>query len=160
MKTAGNTTDHFDLGGNRISFFSQRISHSYFLGQWVGITQTYIINLLKELNLELYEQYVEGKKWMQMGHDKPWTYEGGLPTAAEFYTQYSALEMADLLRAYPVITKLVESVDLKNVMNTPNAKQLDALTVEEWCRQNGSTRFFQDVCEASTMVAYGVRAMR
>jgi monoamine oxidase len=142
LKTAGNTTDKFDLGG-----------------QWVGITQTYILNVLKDLNLETYEQYTEGKKWLQMGHEKPWTYNGSLPTAADFYNQYSAFEMADILRAYPIIKKLVDSVDLKNVMNTPNAKKLDALTVEEWSRQNGQTRFFQDLCEASTMVAYGVRAM-
>jgi monoamine oxidase len=142
LKTAGNTTDKFDLGG-----------------QWVGITQTYILNTLKELNLETYEQYTDGKKWLQMGHDKPWTYEGSLPTATDFYNQYSAFEMADIMRAYPIIKKLVDSVDLKNPMNTPNVKQLDALTVEEWARQNGQTRFFQDLCEGSTMVAYGVRAM-
>lgn len=54
----------------------------------------------------------------------------------------------------------MESINLKNLHETPNAKELDALTVEEWFRQNGNHRFFTDIGEVSTMSVYGVPAAR
>ena len=68
--------------------------------------------------------------------------------------------MINFLIAYPKLLKLVQSVNLKNLHETPNAKELDALTVEEWFRQNGSIRFFIDIGDVSTMSVYGVPSAR
>lgn len=56
--------------------------------------------------------------------------------------------------------KLIDSVNLKNLHETPNARELDAVTVAEWFRQNGFVRFFTDIGEVTTMSVYGVPAAR
>lgn len=54
-----------------------------FSGQWVGRTQTHILDLVKELDLEMYDQYTDGTKWMQIGSSKKRKYTSSLPKAEE-----------------------------------------------------------------------------
>ncbi|KAE9547509.1 hypothetical protein FO519_009279 [Halicephalobus sp. NKZ332] len=53
LKCAGGETEKWDIGG-----------------QWVGETQIHIINLIKELDLETYDQHAGGITWMQIGSSK------------------------------------------------------------------------------------------
>ncbi|KAE9548507.1 hypothetical protein FO519_008283 [Halicephalobus sp. NKZ332] len=62
LKCAGGETEKWDIGG-----------------QWVGKTQTHIIDLIKELDLETYDQYSEGTKWIQIGNSKHREYDSRFP---------------------------------------------------------------------------------
>uniref|UniRef100_A0A914Q9H4 Amine oxidase n=1 Tax=Panagrolaimus davidi TaxID=227884 RepID=A0A914Q9H4_9BILA len=128
-------------------------------GQWVGRTQRHLLELMKELGVEKYDQFSDGIKWMQIGRFKPRTYTSDLPKASEI-GQYSVFELINFLIAYPKLIKLIESINLKNLHETPNAKDLDALTVEQWFKQTVNDRFFVDIGEVSTMSVYGVPAAR
>ncbi|KAI1697563.1 NAD(P)-binding rossmann-like domain-containing protein [Ditylenchus destructor] len=52
-------------------------------GQWVGLTQTHILDLIKELGLDIYPQYAEGKKLAQLGKTKIRSYSSSLPSTKE-----------------------------------------------------------------------------
>jgi hypothetical protein len=39
-------------------------------GQWIGTTQTHILQLMKELNVDQYPQHIKGTKLAQIGGTK------------------------------------------------------------------------------------------
>ena len=82
LKTA-NGTDQWDLGG-KSWLKSEYLTYECRLsGQWVGITQSDLLNLMQELNVEYYPQYTSGKKLAQIGGVKIRPYNATLPSSNE-----------------------------------------------------------------------------
>ncbi|KAE9551646.1 hypothetical protein FO519_005144 [Halicephalobus sp. NKZ332] len=142
LKCAGGGTEKWDIGG-----------------QWVGRTQTHIIDLINELDLETYDQYSEGTKWMQVGSLKQKKYIYLLPKAEE-KSPLSFFEARDFLKYNTKISNLVESIHVNDVLSSLNAKKYDAITMKEWFRKNASTRYLIDVADTVAKNTFGVPAAK
>ncbi len=79
LRTASGT-DQWDIGG-----------------QWVGNTQSYLLDLLKELNIEIYPQFVDGTKCGQFGSTKIRHYDTSLPIEG-LMKLYGPLEAIDIAK--------------------------------------------------------------
>jgi len=142
LKCAGGGTEKWDIGG-----------------QWVGRTQTHILDLVKELDLEMYDQHTNGAKWMQIGNSKKRKYTSSLPKAEEI-GQFSIFEALDFLKSYTAIQSLIKSTDVKDFLASPSAKEYDKISVKEWFEQHAYTRFFVDIADMITKTVFGVPAAR
>ena len=55
-------------------------------GQWVASSQPDILEMLEELNIETYPQYIDGTKVMQVGHDNVVrTYQSDIPSLGSYW---------------------------------------------------------------------------
>lgn len=82
MKVANDSTDKWDIGGLDFAHMLVRLKKK-FSGQWVGSSQRHMLELIKELGVEMYEQFSDGTKWMQLGKQAPRKYTSDLPKASE-----------------------------------------------------------------------------
>lgn len=103
-------------------------------GQWIGPSQTRMYELCKELNLEVYPTYNEGKnviftkgKLKTMGSGKD-----ALPKVNIF-------ELLDLGRIVKKINKMAASIDLNEPWNHPKAAEWDGQTFESWIQKSAFT---------------------
>uniref|UniRef100_A0A1I7Y036 Amine oxidase n=1 Tax=Steinernema glaseri TaxID=37863 RepID=A0A1I7Y036_9BILA len=142
LRAANGKTDRWDLGA-----------------QWVGNSQKYILRLLRELQIDTYRQYDEGTKWLQAGSTaiRPFDTQ---KWSLSFLKQYSLLEACDAAKTLWTLEKLVNTVDVDDIFNTPNAKLFDSLSVEERVRQHTSSRLVRDVLEVATKSIYGIPTKR
>ncbi|KAE9556646.1 hypothetical protein FO519_000052 [Halicephalobus sp. NKZ332] len=140
LKCAGGGTDKWDIGG-----------------QWVGKTQPHIFNLIKELNLEIYRQYTEGTKWIQVGDSEGKTYD---PTDSgmEHVNKFPLFETLDFLKSYKALSEIISSIDVKDILSSPKADEYDRITVKEWFERNTNTRLLLDVGEVVSKNLFGVPA--
>uniref|UniRef100_F1LGV8 monoamine oxidase n=1 Tax=Ascaris suum TaxID=6253 RepID=F1LGV8_ASCSU len=104
---AANGNDQWDLGG-----------------QWVGLTQTYIIELLKELAIETCQQYDDGTKFIQAGCLDIRPYSALYPSARDF-KRYSIWEIIDFLLTYSKIERLIQQIDVSDPYSHPEAISWD-----------------------------------
>ncbi|XP_061118056.1 probable flavin-containing monoamine oxidase A [Conger conger] len=107
-------------------------------GQWVGSTQTHVMDLIRELGLEVYPQYTEGKKVHHMGapESKARTYTGSLPFS-------SPLVLLDTTLFLWKIEKLCKTVSVEDPISTPNALQYDSMTLHTYMEQHIWTKELQ-----------------
>lgn len=55
-------------------------------GQWVASSQPDILEILEELNIETYPQFIDGTKVMQVGHNNVIrTYQSDIPSLGSFW---------------------------------------------------------------------------
>ncbi|KAI4876370.1 hypothetical protein NFI96_017831, partial [Prochilodus magdalenae] len=104
-------------------------------GQWVGSSQTHVMELIKELGLEVYPQFTEGKKVHHMGgaNAKISTYTSSIPS-------FSPLVLLDFVQFLWRIEGLCKTVSVEDPMKTPNAQQLDSMTVQSYMDRHIWTR--------------------
>ncbi|XP_072014591.1 amine oxidase [flavin-containing] A-like [Amphiura filiformis] len=107
MKTADGT-GVFDLGSAR-----------------VGTAQTEMLEFIKELGLETYEQYGTGNKFWQLGDGKMKKWSGNIPPLP--YTS-----LLDLLRFFKKVDSLSKEVNLENPAASKHAEEWDKTTMEEF----------------------------
>ncbi|KAK6171149.1 hypothetical protein SNE40_019399 [Patella caerulea] len=131
LKTA-NGTDYWDIGG-----------------QWVGRSQPHIMNLLKELGLETYQQYTNGTKCMQLGDFKPRTYKSDIPSL-------SILALLDLENFIWKIERMRKKVSCHNPWSCPDAVYWDSITVDTFCRQTLWTKGAFDTLYSATRGVLGM----
>ncbi|KAJ8346967.1 hypothetical protein SKAU_G00283680 [Synaphobranchus kaupii] len=100
-------------------------------GQWVGSTQTHVMNLIQELGLEVYPQYAEGEKVHHMGtpEAKARTYTSSLPFS-------SPLVLLDTTVFLWKIERLCKTVSVEDPISTPNAVQYDSMTLHTYMEQH------------------------
>ncbi|KAK1884059.1 putative flavin-containing monoamine oxidase A [Dissostichus eleginoides] len=98
-----------------------------FGGQWVGSTQTHILELIKELGLETYPQFSIGKKVHHMGGPgaKVRTYSTSIPAL-------SPLVLMDLTQLLWKIDRLLATVCVQDPSMTPGAVELDSMTLQSY----------------------------
>ncbi|KHN85210.1 Amine oxidase [flavin-containing] A [Toxocara canis] len=139
---AANGNDRWDLGG-----------------QWVGLSQTHIIELLNELGIETCQQYDEGTKLIQAGCPEIRPYSTLYPSVRDF-KRYSIWEILDFLMSYTKIERLVKQTNVIDPFLHPAANSWDRTTLDEWVRQNCSTRATVDAYEICSRVTCGVESKR
>ncbi|XP_049909125.1 probable flavin-containing monoamine oxidase A [Epinephelus moara] len=105
-----------------------------FGGQWVGRTQTHILELIEELGLETYQQFNIGKKVHHMGGPgaKVRTYRTSIPAL-------SPVVLMDLTQLLWKIDRLCATVCVEDPSRTPNAVELDCMTLHSYIEQHAWT---------------------
>ncbi|MEM6803755.1 MAG: FAD-dependent oxidoreductase, partial [Bacteroidota bacterium] len=103
-------------------------------GQWIGPSQTRIYELCKELELELYPTYNEGKNLFYLnGKRKP------MKPKKDALPPFNVFELLDLDRIVKKIRKMTAEIDLKEPWKHPKAKEWDQHTYETWIQCNPLT---------------------
>ncbi|KAM3600356.1 uncharacterized protein V6R79_021915 [Siganus canaliculatus] len=122
-----------------------------FGGQWVGSTQTHVLELIKELGMVTYGQFTTGKKVIHTGGPgaKVHTYKSSIPTL-------SPLELLDLSQLMWRIERLRATVCLEDPSRTPNAAQLDSMTLHSFIEQHAWTSGVKEVMGVSTRTLFGM----
>ncbi|XP_059214605.1 LOW QUALITY PROTEIN: probable flavin-containing monoamine oxidase A [Centropristis striata] len=120
-----------------------------FGGQWVGSTQTHILELIKELGLETYPQFNVGKKVHHIGGPaaKVRTYRSSIPAL-------SPVVLMDLTQLLWKIDRLCATVCIQDPSRTPNAVQLDSMTLHSYIEQHSWTAELKDeigLCSRSVL---------
>ncbi|XP_074546838.1 putative flavin-containing monoamine oxidase A [Halichoeres trimaculatus] len=115
---AANGTDRWDLGG-----------------QWVGSTQTHVLELIEELGLETYSQFSAGTKVHHMGGPggRVQTYSTSIPAV-------SPLVMFDLFQFLWKMDRLCATVCVQDPFLTLNAAELDSMTLHSYIEQHAWTK--------------------
>ncbi|XP_047425520.1 probable flavin-containing monoamine oxidase A [Mugil cephalus] len=122
-----------------------------FGGQWVGSTQTHIFELIKELGLEVYTQFNTGKKVLQMGGptSKVRTYKTSIPAL-------SPLVLMDLTQLLWKIDRLSATVCVQDPSKTPNAVELDSMTLHSYFQQHAWTAELKEQMELCSRSVFGM----
>ncbi|KAB5543816.1 hypothetical protein PHYPO_G00084020 [Pangasianodon hypophthalmus] len=120
-------------------------------GQWVGSSQTHIMDLIQELGLEVYPQFTEGKKVHHMGgaNAKISTYTSSIPS-------FSPLVLLDFMHFIWRIERLCKSVCVENPMKTPDALQLDSMTLQSYMDKHIWTTQLTQELELCTRSVFGM----
>ncbi|XP_041826922.1 probable flavin-containing monoamine oxidase A isoform X2 [Melanotaenia boesemani] len=123
-----------------------------FGGQWVGSTQTHVMDLIKELGLEIYPQFNTGKKVIHMGGptSKVRTYSSSIPTM-------SPLVLMDFTHLLSKIDRLCGTVCVQDPSKTPNAVELDSMTLHSFVEQHAWTAEIKEHIEVCTRAAFGMQ---
>ncbi|WP_133645485.1 flavin monoamine oxidase family protein [Paraburkholderia flava] len=115
-------------------------------GQWIGQTQTHAVAVCEELGLDLYEQYADGRRLLEMG-GRLHSYRGTIPRMSPF-----ALLDAD--RAMRLIDQAAKSVDPESPWTARNAARWDRMTVEQWLQNTVYTRGGRSLMEIAIRALY------
>ncbi|XP_060924547.1 amine oxidase [flavin-containing] A [Limanda limanda] len=131
---AANGVDRWDLGG-----------------QWVGSTQTHLLELMKELGLETYPQFNTGRKVHHMGGPggKIRTYKTSIPAL-------SPIVLLDFTQLFRKIDKLCATVCVEDPSKTPNAVELDSMTVHSYFEKHGWTAELKEEMGVSCRSVFGM----
>lgn len=97
-------------------------------GQWVGPTQTRLLELAKELGVVTYPQYADGKNLVDIAGHRA-LYEGETPELAPG-------AMAEFAEVVAKIDALAATIPAARPWRAPDAEHLDAQTVESWLSLN------------------------
>ncbi|XP_053542970.1 amine oxidase [flavin-containing] A isoform X5 [Ictalurus punctatus] len=120
-------------------------------GQWVGSSQTHVMDLIQELGLEVYPQFTEGKKVHHMGgaNAKIRTYTSSIPS-------FSPLVLLDFMHFLWRMESLCKSVCVENPMKTPDALQLDSMTLQSYMDKRIWTTQLMEELELCTRSVFGM----
>ncbi|XP_062340788.1 amine oxidase [flavin-containing] B [Osmerus eperlanus] len=104
-------------------------------GQWVSSSQTHVMDLIHELGLEVYPQYTAGKKVQHIGGPRAriQTYSTSIPAL-------SPLVLLDLTQLLWKIDRLCASVSVEDPSRTPNAAELDSMTLQTYLERHAWTQ--------------------
>ncbi|XP_023193750.1 probable flavin-containing monoamine oxidase A [Xiphophorus maculatus] len=122
-----------------------------FGGQWVGSTQTHIMELIKELGLEVYPQFNDGKKVLHVGGpaSRVRTYRTGIPAL-------SPLVLLDFIQMLWKFDRLCRTVCVQDPLRTPNAAELDSMTVHSYIEQHAWTEELKEQMGVCSRSVFGV----
>ena len=113
-------------------------------GQWVGPTQTRLLELAAELGVPTFKTYGEGEHLLE--------WRGGLQRYTGLIPRVSPLVIADSARVQLKLDRLARRVPLEAPWAAPNARELDSQTFETWlrrtCRTRGAYTTFELMAEA------------
>uniref|UniRef100_A0A665V936 Amine oxidase n=1 Tax=Echeneis naucrates TaxID=173247 RepID=A0A665V936_ECHNA len=131
---AANGIDRWDLGG-----------------QWVGSTQTHILELIKELGLETFLQFNIGKKVLHMGGPdaRVRTYRTSIPAL-------SPAVLIDFTHLLWKIDRLCATVCVQDPSKTPNAVELDSMTLHSYIEQHAWTAELKEEIGLCTRSVFGM----
>jgi monoamine oxidase len=101
-------------------------------GQWVGPTQHEVMALVRELGIETYPTYGEGKNLFEDERGKLRRYSGTIP-------RLGPLVMLDYGRADLKLKRLIKKVSPDAPWKSDDAKRLDEQTFATWIRRNART---------------------
>ncbi|KAM7393180.1 hypothetical protein PAMA_008027 [Pampus argenteus] len=122
-----------------------------FGGQWVGSTQTHILELIKELGLETFPQFNTGKKVHHVGGPgaKVRTYGNSIPAL-------SPVVLMDLTHFLWKIDRLCATICVDNPSRTPNAVELDSMTLHSYIEQHAWTTELKEEMGLCSRAVFGM----
>ncbi|KAM6975907.1 putative flavin-containing monoamine oxidase A [Tautogolabrus adspersus] len=122
-----------------------------FGGQWVGSTQTHVLELIKELGLETYPQYNTGKKVHHMGGP-----DGKVRTNSTSIPLLSPLMILDFAQLLWKIDRLCAGVCVEDPSRTPNAAELDSMTLHSYVEQHAWTEELKEELGMCSRSVFGI----
>lgn len=131
LKTA-NGTDRWDVGG-----------------QWVSRNQKAVMNLLKELEVEIYDQWETGSKIMQSSDGIIRKYSSSLPPL-----RY--LSLLDMWWFTYKVEHLCKQVPIDDPCKCQNAAEWDGMTLETWKQQTIWTAIVKEILDTAVGVVFGL----
>ncbi|KAM4527547.1 putative flavin-containing monoamine oxidase A [Odontesthes bonariensis] len=122
-----------------------------FGGQWVGSTQTHLLDLIKELGLELYPQYNVGSKVLHVGAptSKVRVYRTSIPAL-------SPLVLLDFTQLLWKIGRLSGTVCVGDPSKTPRAAELDGMTLHSYLEQHAWTAEIKEQIGVCSRAVFGM----
>lgn len=106
-------------------------------GQWVGPTQTHVLNLIDELGLQTFDTYVAGDNLYYRGGTLT-KYSGAIPPA----NPASLIEVAVTIQR---LNDMARTVPVDAPWNAPNATEWDSQTFDTWLRDSNLTPEARDL---------------
>jgi monoamine oxidase len=125
-RVGGRTLNH-PIGGGKIIEVG---------GQWVGPTQTRVLELMRELELESFPTYQTGEHVIE--------YEGELRRYTGTIPRISKRLLADFGQAQWKLDRMARKVPAEAPWTAPKAKEWDSQTLWSWMRRNVYTRGARD----------------
>ncbi len=124
-----------DLGGGKVVEVG---------GQWVGPTQTAMLELARDVGVETFTTYNEGQNVIEWKGELK-RYRGAIP-------RISPVILADTLRVQRKLERLAKTVPTETPWTAPDARRLDSMTFQTWLDANavteGARTLFEIGCEA------------
>ena len=105
-------------------------------GQWVGPTQTRVLELMGELGLESFPTYQQGEHLIE--------YRGKLHRFTGTIPRFSKRLLADFGQAQWKLDRMAKKVPAEAPWTAPKAKEWDRQTLWSWMRRNVYTRGARD----------------
>ncbi len=113
-------------------------------GQWVGPTQTRLLEVAEELGVETYPTHDEGFNVIE--------WRGGLKRYKGAIPRINPVILLDTLRVQRKLERLARTVPTDAPWTAPGARELDGQTFHTWlrrtCRTSGTYTIFEMGCEA------------
>jgi monoamine oxidase len=134
-RVGGRTLNH-SIGGDKIVEVG---------GQWVGPTQTRVLELMRELGLDSFPTYQQGEHVIE--------YDGGLQRYTGTIPKLSKRLLADFGQAQWKLDRMARKVPAEAPWTAPKAKEWDSQTLWSWMRRNVLTQGARDA------LALGVEAV-
>ncbi len=116
-------------------------------GQWVGPTQDRLLSLARELQIETFPTYYEGRNLLDLG-GKQRRYKGTIPRLAPHV-------LFDLDRARRKLKKAARRVPADAPWTAPKAAELDSQTMATWVRKAARTKKARSLLEIATGTVMG-----
>ena len=117
---------------------------------WVGSTQTHMMGLVREFNLGLRPQYLEGRKVLQVGDMKVRTYDSVLPSLGSWL---ALLELGWVISKLETLSQRVNTLD--PVASLREGLELDSVTVAGWLTEHTRFQSVRDVIASAVRVTFG-----
>lgn len=133
----GGNKDHWDLGG-----------------QWVGRCQPHITQLLDELGLKTYPQYIQGRKFMQLGGDAVTSYTSDIPSLSGL----ALIDLQCMINRIEKLRKLVDVSDPYDCQRHKYAAELDGMSLDSFMRKYMWTKSAMECIDAANRTVLGVEA--
>jgi monoamine oxidase len=114
-------------------------------GQWVGPTQTRLLELSRALGVETFPTYSSGENVVEW-RGRVRRYSGTIP-------RINAAVLADVGRVQRRLDRMAREVPLEEPWQAPKATEWDAITFEHWMRRHTLTR------GARTLFELGIEAV-
>ncbi len=111
-------------------------------GQWVGPTQDRVLALARELGVETFPQYLQGRKVLEFDGERR-TYKGLLP-------RIPALALVELGLAIWRIERMARQVPLGRPESAARAAEFDGQSVAEWLARHVKRRPARAMLEIAT----------
>ncbi|XP_047228580.1 probable flavin-containing monoamine oxidase A isoform X2 [Girardinichthys multiradiatus] len=114
-------------------------------------TQTHIMELIKDLGLEVYPQFNVGKKVLHVGGPtcKVRMYRTSIPAL-------SPLLLLDFSQLLWKINRLCRTVCVQDLLRTPNAAELDSMTLHSYIEKNAWTQEMKEQIGVCSRSVFGV----
>uniref|UniRef100_A0A8C6UDY9 Amine oxidase n=1 Tax=Neogobius melanostomus TaxID=47308 RepID=A0A8C6UDY9_9GOBI len=122
-----------------------------FGGQWVGSTQTHVLELIEELDLQMYPQFNSGRKVHHIGGPRArvQTYTSSIPAL-------NPLVLLDMSLFILKIDRLCATVSVDDPSLTPDASELDSMTLHSYIEQHAWTRGLKEELGVAVRSVFGV----
>ncbi|XP_057367268.1 probable flavin-containing monoamine oxidase A isoform X1 [Daphnia carinata] len=130
-------TNEINIGGGQREKFDLG-------GQWVASSQPDILEILEELNIKTYPQFINGTKIMQVGQGNIIrTYKSDIPSLGSYW---GVIELQLFIWK---AEKLAKQISIEDPYSWDKAQEYDAMTMETFVRNNARSQSVRDTIQAA-----------